>query len=100
MYATNAMLKKEPQNQAECNELADSLVAEFKELIDATHKADKTVVFVTNELGLGIVPENRMARFFRDIAGLLNQTVAQAADEVYLTISGITTELKAKEVRI
>lgn len=41
-----------------------------------------------------------MARFFRDIAGLLNQTVAQAADEVYLTISGITTELKAKEVHI
>ena len=80
--------------------MADSLVAEFKELIDATHKADKTVVFVTNELGLGIVPENRMARFFRDIAGLLNQTVAQAADEVYLTISGITTELKAKEVHI
>ena len=100
MYATNNMIKKEPQNQAECNELADSLVAEYKELIEATHKADKTVVFVTNELGLGIVPENRMARFFRDIAGLLNQTVAQAADEVYLTISGITTELKAKEVHI
>lgn len=100
MYATNAMLKKEPQNQAECNALADALVAELKEVIEATHAADKTVVFVTNELGLGIVPNNRMARFFRDIAGLINQTVAQAADEVYFTISGITTELKAKEVHI
>lgn len=100
MYATNAMLQKEPENQAECNELADALVAEFKQIIETTLKSDKTVVFVTNELGLGIVPENRMARFFRDIAGLLNQTVAHAADEVYFTISGITTELKAKEVHI
>lgn len=100
MYATNAMLKKEPQNQEECNAMADTLVNELKELIKATHAANKTVVFVTNELGLGIVPENRMARFFRDIAGLMNQTVAQAADEVYFTISGITTELKAKEVHI
>lgn len=100
MYATNAMLQKEPQNQAECNALADALVAELKEVIETTRKSDKTVVFVTNELGLGIVPENRMARFFRDIAGLINQTTAHAADEVYFTISGITTELKAKEVHI
>ncbi|KAF1682382.1 MULTISPECIES: bifunctional adenosylcobinamide kinase/adenosylcobinamide-phosphate guanylyltransferase [unclassified Veillonella] len=100
MYATNAMLKNEPHTQAACNEIATALVGQLELILSQSREAQKTVVFVTNELGLGIVPENRMARFFRDIAGLLNQAVAKNADEVYFTISGITTELKSKEVHI
>ncbi|WP_251440359.1 bifunctional adenosylcobinamide kinase/adenosylcobinamide-phosphate guanylyltransferase [Veillonella intestinalis] len=100
MYATNAMLKSEPHTQAACNEIAEALVGQVETILSQSREAQKTVVFVTNELGLGIVPENRLARFFRDIAGLLNQAVAKAADEVYFTISGITTELKSKEVHI
>lgn len=100
MYATNTMLKAEPHTQAACNEIANALVEELKHILVQSREANKTVVFVTNELGLGIVPENRLARFFRDIAGLVNQAVAKEADEVYFTISGITTELKSKEVHI
>ncbi|WP_186803966.1 bifunctional adenosylcobinamide kinase/adenosylcobinamide-phosphate guanylyltransferase, partial [Salmonella enterica] len=49
---------------------------------------------VTNEVGMGIVPENRLARHFRDIAGRVNQRLAAAADEVWLVVSGIGVKIK------
>lgn len=52
------------------------------------------VVIVTNEVGSGIVPDNALAREFRDAAGLLNQWVAEAADEVYLAVSGLPLKVK------
>ncbi|WP_413871615.1 bifunctional adenosylcobinamide kinase/adenosylcobinamide-phosphate guanylyltransferase [Albidovulum sp.] len=52
------------------------------------------VVIVTNEVGMGIVPDNPLARAFRDAAGLLNQWVAKAADEVYLAVSGLPLKVK------
>lgn len=52
------------------------------------------VILVSNEVGMGIVPENRLARQFRDIAGMANQTLAAAADEVHAVISGIPLRLK------
>ena len=51
-------------------------------------------VIVTNEVGAGIVPENRLARDFRDAAGWLNQTVAGAADTVWLCVAGYPVQLK------
>jgi adenosylcobinamide kinase/adenosylcobinamide-phosphate guanylyltransferase len=52
------------------------------------------VIIVSNEVGMGIVPENRLARTFRDIAGQANQTIAAAADEAWLVASGIPLRLK------
>ena len=52
------------------------------------------VILVTNEVGGGIVPENKLARTFRDAAGLLNQDIAGVADEVYLAVSGLSLQLK------
>lgn len=98
MYTTNAMLQDNPDTQEQCHQLEQQLMAELTDVIEQARKAHKTVVFVTNELGLGIVPDNAMARHFRDIAGLVNQTVAAKADEVYLTLSGITIEIKSREV--
>ncbi|MBI4688889.1 MAG: bifunctional adenosylcobinamide kinase/adenosylcobinamide-phosphate guanylyltransferase [Nitrospirae bacterium] len=51
---------------------------------------------VSNEVGMGIVPENEMARRFRDMAGRLNQKVAEIADEGYLIVSGIPLKIKIK----
>jgi len=51
-------------------------------------------VVVSNEVGLGIVPDNPLARQFRDLAGRLNQSVAAAADHVYLTVAGLPLEVK------
>jgi len=52
------------------------------------------LILVSNEVGMGIVPENRLARTFRDLAGEANELLAAAADEVYVTFSGLPLKLK------
>jgi adenosylcobinamide kinase/adenosylcobinamide-phosphate guanylyltransferase len=49
---------------------------------------------VTNELGMGIVPSNRLSRLYRDLVGKANQQVVSEADEVYFLVSGIPMKLK------
>ncbi len=49
---------------------------------------------VSNEVGMGIVPEHKLGRQFRDLAGMLNQKVAEIADEVYLVTAGIPIKIK------
>lgn len=53
-----------------------------------------TVIFVSNEVGQGIVPDNAMARAFRDYAGLLHQKIASVASEVYFVTAGLPQKLK------
>ncbi|MDP9567936.1 UNVERIFIED_ORG: adenosylcobinamide kinase/adenosylcobinamide-phosphate guanylyltransferase [Kosakonia oryzae] len=67
---------------------------EIEALIAACAACPSPVVLVTNEVGMGIVPENRLARHFRDIAGRVNQRLAQAADHVWLVVSGIGVKIK------
>ena len=55
------------------------------------------VVIVTNEVGAGIVPENALARAYRDASGLMNQIIAAAADEVYLAVCGLPLKVKPNE---
>lgn len=52
------------------------------------------VILVSNEVGQGIVPDNALARAFRDAAGLVNQQIAEAADEVELVVAGLSIKLK------
>jgi adenosylcobinamide kinase/adenosylcobinamide-phosphate guanylyltransferase len=52
------------------------------------------VILVSSEVGMGIVPENRLARLFRDIAGEANEMVAAAADQVHVCFAGIPLTLK------
>lgn len=64
-------------------------------LVAALRAVKKSEIFVvSNEVGMGIVPENELARRFRDVAGRLNQRVAAIADEVYVTFSGIPVRIK------
>lgn len=53
-----------------------------------------SVILVANEVGAGIVPENRLARIFRDLAGEANQRLAAAADEAWLVVAGLPVKLK------
>ncbi|MEN8211253.1 MAG: bifunctional adenosylcobinamide kinase/adenosylcobinamide-phosphate guanylyltransferase [Thermodesulfobacteriota bacterium] len=55
------------------------------------------VFLVSNEVGTGIVPENKIARQFRDFAGFVNQRVAKAADRVVMTIAGIDVQIKPRQ---
>lgn len=68
--------------------------SEVKELAGTLPKLKSPVVLVTNEVGLGIVPDNALARSFRDAAGLMNQTIAVAADEVEFVVAGLPMKLK------
>ena len=68
--------------------------AEIAGLIDAVHQFGGPVVFVSNEVGLGIVPDNALARRFRDLAGILHQRLAEKADRVLFIAAGLPMTLK------
>lgn len=68
--------------------------ADFDELVQALRDQSSPVVLVTNELGQGIVPDNALARRFRDSHGWMNQAVAEIADEVWMAVSGVPLRLK------
>ena len=73
---------------------AADLDKECRTLIDAAANARNEVILVTNEVGCGIVPDNALARRFRDAAGRLNQLAAERAREVHWMIFGIGLRLK------
>ncbi len=72
----------------------DLVSSRSDELVAALKNFGGSCIVVSNEVGLGIVPENPLARRFRDFAGILNQKIAQMADEAYFTASGIPVKIK------
>jgi len=71
-----------------------TLKNKIEHLVQALSQADCPVVVVSNEVGGGIVPENPLARQFRDIAGWTNQSVAACADRVVWMVAGIPVTVK------
>ncbi len=57
-------------------------------------RGDAQVIWVSNEVGSGVVPENRLARRFADLQGLANQELAAQADSVHLSVAGLAVRLK------
>ncbi|MGR3219127.1 MAG: bifunctional adenosylcobinamide kinase/adenosylcobinamide-phosphate guanylyltransferase [Candidatus Anammoxibacter sp.] len=98
LYITNLLLQDERGNHADDihNRLAgnNDILTKIDDLCSTCKKINADVVMVSNEVGLSIVPENRLARVFSDIAGRSNQIIAQNADEVYFVIAGITQRIK------
>lgn len=75
----------------------DAVEASVQREVDALlalTEEDKTFVFVSNEVGLGLVPPYKMGSVFRDIAGRVNQKIAKHADNVYFVVSGIPMKIK------
>ena len=70
------------------------VLSSIDELLESARMVPGTVVFVSNEVGLGIVPGDAVTRQFRDLAGGMNQRVAAAADAVHLCVSGLPVQLK------
>lgn len=96
LYITNVLLR-----DYHAEELAhhyDVVTTAIKRLIESVQESDSTVIFVTNEVGAGIVPGDALSREYRDLAGLANQLVAAAANEVYLVTCGLATEIKRNAI--
>ena len=70
-----------------------SVKKQVNELINVINRFENTVI-VSNELGMGIVPSYPLGRYFREIAGKMNQKIAEIADEAYFVVSGIPMKIK------
>lgn len=71
-----------------------NVAGDVEDTIAAAKEQTAEVIFVTNEVGCGIVPDNVLAREFRDRAGFVNQRFAEAADEVYFMVFGQALRVK------
>lgn len=95
---TNLMFDKERDfdimSMEAVDELLQEIKAEFKKFIDKCREKDINLVMVTNEVGWGLVPEYKLSRIFRDIAGFVNQYIVSMCDEVYLVACGLPVKLK------
>lgn len=90
LWLSNLLLK-----YGDAAENIEELIQEDVQRLKSTLQRMTTpVILVSNEVGMGIVPDNALARMFRDIAGTANQALAATADEVHAVISGIPLQLK------
>jgi adenosylcobinamide kinase/adenosylcobinamide-phosphate guanylyltransferase len=102
LYITNMLLIGELTDSANSQNLrTDSvkqkqeyILAEINKLSKACRISKSDIIIISNEVGLGIVPDNALSRMFRDIAGSANQILADEADEVYFMVAGIAQRIK------
>lgn len=91
LWLNNLMFARDTDGQ-ELSE--DDVAALTRDVIQAARDRGGNTFLVTNEVGMGIIPENALARRFRDLAGRCNQSAAQDADKVILMVSGIPLPVK------
>lgn len=87
-------LNPQELSNKELEKMEKFIFEQFEKLLEEIKKTDLYFVFVTNEIGMGVVPENKLSRIYSNIAGKINQYVASKSDEVYLVISGIPVKIK------
>jgi len=80
--------------QVDASALAEEVTAEINELVECINRVDATFIIVTNEVGLGLVPADRLSRLYRDLLGKANQMLAERADVVYLMVAGLPVPIK------
>jgi adenosylcobinamide kinase/adenosylcobinamide-phosphate guanylyltransferase len=85
LWVSNFMIKKLKE---------EDILKEANNLMITAKKINSYVIIVSTEVGGGIVPDNKMAREFRDILGRVNQIVTKNSDEVYLMYTGIPIKIK------
>lgn len=78
----------------EVDEILNEVKKQFDIFINKVRQKDINLVMVTNEVGSGLVPEYKLSRIFRDIAGFINQFIASKSDEVYFVTCGLPLKLK------
>ena len=84
----------EGENGEAISEVEKHVMAEVEDLIACINKHEGSFIVVSNEVGLGLVPENKLGRVYRDLLGKANQLLARYADEIYFMVSGIPVKIK------
>ncbi len=74
----------------------EAVTGEIDELVRCIRQVGSDFIIVTNEVGLGLVPDNKLGRVYRDLLGKANQALARIADEVYLMVSGLPVPVKPR----
>jgi adenosylcobinamide kinase/adenosylcobinamide-phosphate guanylyltransferase len=92
LLVNNILSQYSPQTSASVVE--QEVTGEINELVECINHTKASFIIVTNEVGTGLVPANRMSRLYRDLLGKANQLLAQQADEVYLTLAGLPVQIK------
>lgn len=107
MYVNNLLMdhidhrRVETLGVTDLEHLQQVLLSDLDAIFSAVSSVDgKEIIFVSDELGMGIVPGNAMSRVYRDLVGLANQYVAARAEAVYLSVAGIIIDLKKSEVAL
>lgn len=80
--------------QDKLNEIENYISDEIERFVNYLKNSNINCVFVGNEVGLGLVPDYPLGRYFRDINGIINKKIALYSDEVYFIVSGIQTRIK------
>lgn len=70
------------------------VIAEFKTLLNFVKSENIDIIFVTNEIGLGGISENRLGRYFANLEGKVNKMIASETDDAYMVVSGIPIKIK------
>jgi adenosyl cobinamide kinase/adenosyl cobinamide phosphate guanylyltransferase len=89
LFVSNWLMRYEDQH--ECEQFVRRITRNFLAL---ARTRQQTIICVSNEVGLGVVPDTSLGRVFRDLLGRVNQEFAAAADEAYLFIAGLPLQLK------
>ena len=88
LLVSNLILSKNSQKQ---------ILKRIEELLFVLSKKKARVILVSNEVGLGLVPANKLGRDFRDVAGRVNQMVAKNAREVFFVVAGMPLNIKGEK---
>lgn len=94
LWVNNLLFEADKQG----NLLTEQIVSEqCTELVNICRKRNQTIIFVSNELGMGLVPADSVSRRYRDCIGRCNQTIAKHADRAIFMVSGIPLTLKGNK---
>jgi adenosylcobinamide kinase/adenosylcobinamide-phosphate guanylyltransferase len=92
LLTSNLLLRK--KNKVEDAKWQGEVLAEIEKLTEISFKVPAQVIMVSNEVGMGLVPDNPLGRVYRDILGRVNSIIANRADEVFMMISGLPLKIK------
>ena len=92
LLTSNLLLRKE--DKVEDPEWQEEILLEIEKLAEISFRVPAQVIIVSNEVGMGLIPDNTLGRVYRDILGRANSIIADKADEVFLMVSGIPLKIK------